>query len=68
MLGKEEIRVRSIDFVQGVSTHSRPDGRARRLRIVQVAPPYFDVPPKGYGVWRRCLLILWMLWLLVGMR
>ncbi|WP_431523830.1 glycosyltransferase family 4 protein [Mycobacterium europaeum] len=41
--------MRSIDFVQGVSAHSRPDGRARRLRIVQVAPPYFDVPPKGYG-------------------
>lgn len=41
--------MRSIDFVQGVSAHSRPDGRAGRLRIVQVAPPYFDVPPKGYG-------------------
>jgi glycosyltransferase involved in cell wall biosynthesis len=49
MLGKEENRVRSIDFVQGASAHSRPDGLARRLRIVQVAPPYFDVPPKGYG-------------------
>lgn len=41
--------MRSIDFEQGVATDSRPDGLTRRLRIVQVAPPYFDVPPKGYG-------------------
>lgn len=41
--------MRSIDFVQGVATDCRPDGLSRRLRIVQVAPPYFDVPPKGYG-------------------
>ncbi|ORV56128.1 glycosyltransferase [Mycobacterium florentinum] len=28
---------------------SRADGQAQRLRIVQVAPPYFDIPPKAYG-------------------
>ena len=44
--------MRSVDFVQGMQgagALSGPDGMAHRLRIVQVAPPYFDVPPKGYG-------------------
>ncbi len=30
----------------GVAVHNNADGP---LRIVLVAPPYFDVPPKGYG-------------------
>lgn len=28
---------------------SEPDTASRPLRVVLVAPPYFDVPPKGYG-------------------
>lgn len=30
----------------GVAVHNNADGP---LRIVLVAPPYFDIPPKGYG-------------------
>ncbi|MCV7268170.1 glycosyltransferase family 4 protein [Mycolicibacterium doricum] len=35
--------VSSSDMVSASDTVSRP------LRVVLVAPPYFDVPPKGYG-------------------
>ena len=41
----------SIDLipdVRGAARFSKPRGMADPLRIVQVAPPYFDVPPKGY--------------------
>ncbi len=44
--------MRSHDFVQGAPVTgmlARSVGPADTLRIVQVAPPYFDVPPIGYG-------------------
>ena len=51
--------MRSMDFVNQASSVevARIKGdplaadmyRVGRLRIVLVAPPYFDVPPSGYG-------------------
>ena len=34
--------------MSGTDFHIESDG-VDRLKIAMVAPPYFDVPPKGYG-------------------
>ncbi len=41
--------MRSVDLVRGAPALSGSAGLADSMRIVQVAPPYFDVPPTGYG-------------------
>jgi Glycosyltransferase Family 4 len=47
-----------VGVLDGSLSHGRPracvaawesGGRARQLRVVLVAPPYFDVPPSAYG-------------------
>jgi glycosyltransferase involved in cell wall biosynthesis len=43
-------RIRSVDLVRGApGAGTLSVGPADSLRIMQVAPPYFDVPPTGYG-------------------
>ena len=38
---------RSVDLLAGSTSTGRSDPRP--LRIAMVAPPWFSVPPKGYG-------------------
>ena len=41
--------MRSVDLVRGAPALSGSASLTDSMRIVQVAPPYFDVPPTGYG-------------------